>query len=274
MRRAFTMIELLVIVAILSTMVIVGTVSIISAQQAYSLKAMTRDVMAAIRHARSLALASQQQCAIIYSTKVNDGEVFSKIVFKPPELIVSDSGEKEVYLLTENKLISLDDPESEIEKTSPLIDNSKISGSDFAGESSIEGGSVAKDLLSQEIEFQGVALKVLKGNELLDSLEFDIDRERSPISVFSNVDRLRLKQSSVNEPKSEEVPKTGSNADSVASYDVEAQEPVTIMWEANGCVGEEHRVYVYQPGTRPEDGYCVEVDRFGSVKVLSEQEDD
>ena len=50
------MIELLVICAILATMVSIGVGSILSGQGTARVKGATRDVYAAIRHARSVAL--------------------------------------------------------------------------------------------------------------------------------------------------------------------------------------------------------------------------
>ena len=52
----------------------------------------------------------------------------------------------------------------------------------------------------------------------------------------------------------------------------EDQEPVSIVWEANGRC-DPHRVWVYLDGSSPEKGLCIKVDRFGAAKVVSDDED-
>ena len=52
----------------------------------------------------------------------------------------------------------------------------------------------------------------------------------------------------------------------------EGQEPVSIVWEANGRC-DPHRVWVYLDGSTPDKGLCIKVDRFGAAKVVSDDED-
>ena len=79
MKRAFTLIELLVIIAIMGLMVTVGIVSVRSGQGAARVKGATRDVYAAIRHARSTALVTGQRVIVNYSNEMVDGEVMAKV---------------------------------------------------------------------------------------------------------------------------------------------------------------------------------------------------
>ena len=67
-RRAFTLIELLVIVAIMATMVTVSVVSIRAGQSTARIKGATRNVMAAIRNARSRALVMMQPAIVMLPT--------------------------------------------------------------------------------------------------------------------------------------------------------------------------------------------------------------
>ena len=78
-RRAFTLIELLVIVAIMATMVSVSVVSIRAGQSSARIKGATRNVMAAIRHARSMALVMMQPAIVTYSTTTVDDEVCAQV---------------------------------------------------------------------------------------------------------------------------------------------------------------------------------------------------
>ena len=73
-RRAFTLIELLVIIAVIGIMTTTAVLSVVSGQRAVRVKGATRDVFAAIRHARSTALVTQQPAIITYSNETVDGE--------------------------------------------------------------------------------------------------------------------------------------------------------------------------------------------------------
>ena len=52
----------------------------------------------------------------------------------------------------------------------------------------------------------------------------------------------------------------------------EDQEPVSLVWEANGRC-DPHRVLVYLDGKNPESGLCINIDRFGAAKVVSDERD-
>ena len=94
MRRAFTLIELLTIVAIISVMVTVAVVGVSSGQGASRLRGATRDVFAAIRQARSVALVTQQPAVITYSAKIVDGELCARVEIDSAKLISSSASTK------------------------------------------------------------------------------------------------------------------------------------------------------------------------------------
>ena len=62
-------------------------------------------------------------------------------------------------------------------------------------------------------------------------------------------------------------------ADAPPANSDEDQEPVSLVWEANGRC-DPHRVWVYLDGKKPESGLCIKVDRFGAAKILSGEEED
>ena len=73
MRRAFTLLELLVVVAIMATMVTVGVVNLGASRGSTQVFGATRDVLAMIRRARSLALVKQEPVVLVYSnSRLND----------------------------------------------------------------------------------------------------------------------------------------------------------------------------------------------------------
>jgi len=109
------------------------------------------------------------------------------------------------------------------------------------------------------------------GDELIRTEEAE-KKSANKISVFSNVDYLLGKY---REKKSEEkaaAEALAESSDAAPSSPDEDQEPVSLVWEANGRC-DPHRVWIYLDGKKPESGLCIKVDRFGAAKVLSGEED-
>ena len=93
MRRAFTLIEVLVVVAIMATMVSVAAISVRSGQDAARVKGAARDLMAAIRHARSMALVMMQPAVITYSTARIDDEICAQVSVEGAKLMSSSTSD-------------------------------------------------------------------------------------------------------------------------------------------------------------------------------------
>ena len=87
MRRAFTLIELLVIIAIIGIMVTASVLSVQAGREAVKIRGAARDIFAAVRQARSIALVSQKPCIITFSTKTSGDEVSSSVVITSAELV-------------------------------------------------------------------------------------------------------------------------------------------------------------------------------------------
>ena len=259
--RAFTLLELLVIISIMGLMVTVGIVSVRSGQGAARVKGATRDVFAAIRRARSTALVTQQPAIVTYSVGEDDGEPVAKIEITSAKLMSSGVDRSKVRTVTGG----------------PLKGDRGHAGADSGGgatdgAASEDGkaGDSLEDVLFSPIAtdiVKGMRLKVVVGEEGL--AEADAAPRRQRVSVFSNVDYLlgRYKEStgagsgSTSEKKSDDAP-------AKESVTAESQEPVSVVWETNGRV-EPHQVWVYADGTKPEDGLAIRIDRFGAATVVS-----
>ena len=261
MKRAFTLIELLVIIAIMGTMVTVGIVSVRSGQGAARVKGATRDIFAAIRHARSTALVTQQPAIITYSTDTVDGEVVAKVEITSAKLMTEGVDLTKVRTVTGYPLKSV--------ATVSAVASDKEAASEGGGEK--EKGNTLEEVLFAPIDtdiVKGMRIKVVVGSEELNVSE---EVHRPKISVFSNVDYLLgkfkdSKKSAETEKKAEESGKGDSSGKDAAKG--EDQEPVSIVWETNGRV-EPHQVWVYADGQSPESGLSIRIDRFGAAKVLS-----
>ena len=263
MKRAFTLIELLVIIAIMGLMVTVGIVSVRSGQGAARVKGATRDIFAAMRHARSTALVTQQPAIITYSTGEVDGEVVAKVEITSAKLMSEGVDLSKVRTVTGDPLKSV--------ATVSAVAEGNGSGKDSGGaEKPDAGGNSLEEVLFAPIDesvVKGMRLKVVVGEGGLDVSQ---DAPRPKISVFSNVDYLlgkfkESKDKSEAEKKSEET--LPSSSDKSSETD-EKQEPVSVVWEPNGRV-EPHQVWVYADGLSPESGLSIRIDRFGAAKVLS-----
>ena len=255
-RRAFTLIELLVIVAIMATMVSVSVVSIRAGQSSARIKGATRDVMASIRHARSMALVMMQPAVITYSTTTVGDEVCAQIQVEGATISSPVSSNDVVQTLSGEP----------IRRDGTAIDEEE-------GESAlgVADGQTVEDVLfapiSQDV-VRGVRIKVTLGDE---KLEFEREEEKKAnrISVFSNVDYLlgKYKDAKAAEKKEPEAETASEPAKSAEPKEAD-QEPVSVVWEANGRC-DPHRVWVYLDGSTPDKGLCIKIDRFGAAKVVS-----
>jgi len=261
-RRGFTLIELLVICAILATMVAIGVGSIISGQGMARVKGATRDVYAAIRHARSTALVTGQRVLVNYSNEKIDDEVSVKIEVVAAKIMSADRdrAQSQPYYVQGYKDLPT-------KPTTPSTSSSSSSSSSSDGETLEE---VLFSPMGDSI-VRGMRILVKKGDEVL--ADETAVQARSRISVFSNVDYLqaRYKESKAEATKKaeESATQTDGTADAAPSGSVnDMDETVSVVWETNGAI-EPHRIWIYPDGKKPEDGLMLNIDSFGAVKVLS-----
>lgn len=266
-RRAFTLIELLVIVAVIGVMTATAILSVASGQRAVRVKGATRDVFAAIRHARSTALVTQQPAIITYSNDTEDGEPVAKIEITSAKLFDSGVDRSRVQTLTGTPLQDGRRQSSRREQD----DRTAVSGDDGAAPSEKDKeGSTVEEILFAPVSAEvvrGMRIRVLSGDALPASAS-EPERSKPRMSVFSNVDYLlgRFKDAKAEAAKQEQKEEEPKPAQQDAP--AEGEGPVSIVWETNGRV-DPHQVWIYPDGARPEDGLLIRVDRFGGAKVVS-----
>lgn len=267
MRKGFTLIELLVIIGIMGLMVTVGLVSVRSGQGAARVKGATRDVFAAIRHARSTALVTGKPAIITYSTDEVDGEVVAKIEITSAKLFDSEFDRSKIQTLTGEPLKGEGMELVHIEEAGG--DAIKEKGDPTVGDYEEKTGQTVEEILFAPIDVdivKGMRLKVVMGDE---GLADNASSRKSNVSVFSNVDYLlgRFKDAKAEAKKKEEAERVAKGEEPAAAGG-EQQEPVSVVWETNGRV-DPHQVWVYADGQKPEDGLSIKIDRFGAAKVVS-----
>ena len=268
MRRAFTLIELLVICAILATMVSIGVGSIASGQGMARVKGATRDVYAAIRHARSTALVTGQRVLVEYSNGKIDDEVAAKVDVVAAK-IMSAGGSRpapQPYYVMDYKELPQKAKAGERRELVHIRESGE--GDDVKAETS-DGGDTIEEILFSPMDssiVKGMRILVKKNDEELQ--DETAVQKRSRISMFSNVDYLHGRYQEAKKEaktKDEGEGEVGSATGAGSVNDMDGT--VSVVWETNGAV-EPHRVWIYPDGKKPEDGLMLNVDSFGAVKVL------
>lgn len=261
MRRAFTLIEFLVIVAIAGLMVTVTVVSASGKSGAARLRGATRDIFATMRRARSTALMTQHPVVVAYSCEMLDDEPVAKVEVTSTKVMDAVPSRGEIQKLTGGYLMPGDDGVSAEDGDTEAID--------------VEGWLFEK--IPVDV-VKGVRIKVVVGSDD-DAYAVTETSRRRNISTWSNTDYLlnrykkaREKSSGVDDPGTTEKPEEKDGAGKTSSSDDDLQEPVHVVWETNGRV-KSHQIWVYLDGTSPEDGLSIKVDRFGGVKILARGEE-
>ncbi|MBR4603657.1 MAG: hypothetical protein IKO43_02300 [Kiritimatiellae bacterium] len=271
-RKAFTLVELLVIIAIMGAMATVSVLSIRSGQGAARMKGASRDIFATVRQARSVALVTQQPAIITYSETEVDGEKCARVEINSAKL-VSTKGVVKAETLAGDVVYVGGDGESAEETTKVEF------GEDGASVTTTKGGESIEEVLfapmADEI-VKGVRIKVTIGDELLEVQERETTRA-AKVSVFSNVDYLLGKFSEAEErkaadAKAKEAEDAGAQDSGGAASAYDLQEKVSVVWEVNGRC-EPHRIWVYEDGSDPDKGLCISVDRFGAAKIVSSEDE-
>ena len=271
-RKAFTLVELLVIIAIMGAMATVSVLSIRSGQGAARMKGASRDIFATVRQARSVALVTQQPAIITYSETEVDGEKCARVEINSAKL-VSTKGVVKAETLAGDVVYVGGDGESAEETTKVEFGEGGASVTTTKGGESIEEVLFAP--MADEI-VKGVRIKVTIGDELLEVQEREATRA-AKVSVFSNVDYLLGKFSEAEErkaadAKAKEAEDAGAQDSGGAASAYDLQEKVSVVWEVNGRC-EPHRIWVYEDGSDPDKGLCISVDRFGAAKIVSSEDE-
>lgn len=266
LHKAFTLIEILVVIALIGIVATVSVVSLSAGQGAAKLKGAARDAYAALRQARSIALVSQKPCVITFSTETRNEEAYSKIKITSAKLMngIDISSAETIY----GERISLEGAEDTTE-----AEQSGASG---------DGHSV-EDVLFQDVSedlLAGVRFYINgsgKGGEA-ESVGAEETRKAS-ISVFSNVDFLLASyKKKTEENAGDESAENGGagESESAAGSIVAASadtEPTSFVWQSNGRTSPQ-KIYVYLDGEKPEQGILIKIDKFGGISLISPEEDD
>jgi hypothetical protein len=242
------LIELLLVVAILSTMVTVGIAGFNASRTSISTFAAARDVMSIVRRARSVALVTQRSVVVEYSIDRIDDEVCAKVEIHSEKLFKNKSAAVEIRNL----------------------DGEVVSDGEEApsGDANSQEGETLADVLSPK----GISADVARGLRIRASANklenfFSPDEvKQSKISIYSTADSV--KRSYAPSEQSTAAPSTSSTASGAeeSGEDESADDPFEAVFAANGTVDPPHRIWIYPDGSTPDKGLCITVDRFGEPR--------
>ena len=263
MRKAFTLIEILVVLAIIAIAVSVSAVGIGKGASTARLRGATRDAFATMRQARSLALVSQKPCVITYVDSTGEEGSSARIEINTAQLMNSSRAVEAQTLSGDVVMVGGGE--------APVAED---------GEVAPRGGETTEEILFSRISeevLKDVRIKVVREGEEDPGYESDA-KAKSKISAFSNVDYI-LGRFEDSRKREQESAASGQDGADVGEKDAEPSsdpggkgESASFVWETNGRC-EPHRVWIYTAGSSPEKGLCISVDRFGAAKVLGKGED-
>lgn len=250
----FTLVELLVVVAIIAIMLSTAALSVGSGTTAVRMKNAVRSVWQLSGYARTMALLRQHAVVVTYS-EVWEGDTFikSKIEVKAGAELSTPEAEQSSTVAR-----SIFDPEAEL----PTLE-------DQTDEDSADS-VVQEGMEEKAFEFPDVHLKVeLRGEEG----DYQNEKKKT-VSAFSNVDYLLGRNKTVAEDKEKkDGGKRSGASDDEEETKQETREPVSIVFETNGRC-EPHRILVWKDGKDEDSATVLEVDRFGAMKNPDSEDDD
>ena len=235
MRRAFTLLELLVVVAIMATMVTVGVVNLGASRGSTQVFGATRDVMAMIRRARSLALVKQEPVVLVYSNSRLNDEAAMQVTIQKAEGVFAKKNIAETVQTLSGEIVSEIGADTDDEKSGETIEE-----------------ILSPETLPADVTV-GLKIRVLDETDTLNLPENEM--RRSKISIFSTAANVSRTLTAATPEKNEAAPP-----------DETAESEFKVAFAVNGTVNPPHRIWIYRDGEEPEKGISIRVDRFGEPK--------
>lgn len=239
--RGFTLVELLVVVAIIGVMLATAALSVGSGTTAVRLKNAVRSVWHLSGYARTMALLRQRAVVVTYS------EIWENDTFVKSRIDVAAGADGGAAAEAASPARSIFDPDAEPPE---LADQT------------VEAEEAAEAMAVEPQDFPDVRIKV----EWLAEDGEGLDKKKT-VSVFSNVDYLLGRRAKAAE--TERKP-DGETDDEVRT---ESRAPVSVVFETNGRCAP-HRILVWKDGQDESTATVLEVDRFGVMRNPETDDED
>lgn len=241
--RGFTLVELLVVVAIIGIMLATAALSVGAGTTAVRMKNAVRSVWHLSGYARTMALLRQRAVVVTYS-EVWEGETFVKSRIQVEAGAAAGNAADAAPAAR-----SIFDPDAE----PPELADQTAEAEEAAAETAVEPQ-----------DFPDVRIKV----EWLAEDGEELDKKKS-VSVFSNVDYLLGRQTR----KDGDEKKTSTKGDEDEEARSESRDPVSVVFETNGRCAP-HRIRIWKDGRDESGAIVLEVDRFGVIRDVDGDDED
>lgn len=270
MRRGFTLIEVLVVVAVVAIMLGGAVIGVVANMNSANTAVGVRRAFQLAKQARKMALLKQKS-SMIHIEEVYDGQEFIGMRFEvsspndqkddTPDAtnlrnmsgeLINDPALKEQI---EDGATGDDEMDNESEEEGPNEDPLSLIIDDPK-----ESDAEAKGLvLPREHSFRGVRVKVVFGGEE--------DETDEPVSVFSTVRAVKNSVWAAKKKRDAEF-EAQKNAEEAMTP---ANAPQEIVYEPNGCCTP-YELHIYKDGADELDATIIRVDKFGSVRILDDED--
>ena len=246
-RSGFTLIELLIIIGIIAAMAGTAVIGVVAGKSAASMKMASRGVLQYVRHARNVALLTQQAVVLTFQEETDEADLPVTIISMRSRNSALSEPPLEVEDIHGNKISRRDETEGEDDD-----------GKSASGQRTLD---VLQLIPENPAVFTGVCCRV--------SITTEESRKRiiSGVSVFSNVGYLM--GNGGNDDK-----KNDSDNESVRASEKTSsngQDPVSITYEVNGRCSDAFRVRLFKPGEENRDERVIDVDIYGKIKVEKDE---
>lgn len=243
-KRGFTLVEVIIVLVMMAAIVGTAVLSVGSGVKTANQRNATRGVLQYIRHARAIALLKSRPVVVNFEEVNKDGS------FALSRLSLAYSQDT----AAKGKLVESGTVQTLTGETVEL-----------AVDTSEEGDALAVE----PREFEGIRIRV----EYKDVAE----ERKTSISVFSNVDYLKKKatvqkKTVVKDEDDDDNKSSEKDGDSPLEEDL-GEMSASVVYETNGRC-DPYIVTIWKDGTEPESGQTISVDRFGKIKVNSDEDDD
>ena len=237
-RRGFTLIEILVVVAILAIMVSAAAVSVASGTAAAKVNTGVRGVVQLTRYARTMALLKQRPAWVEFSS---DGRV--KVTLEASNDGLSESEAADIG----ERAAPVARPAGEEDAATLqafLVNGKPAAGADDGGEEEPGGGEDDASGDTEERKLEGVSLEI----EILDEAGNPMD----DAAIAENMKTVRIGEAESREGGDPDAPPART---------------VAVLYETTGRCPR-FRVTVRREGDEESAGRTVEVDLFGRVRTM------
>ena len=260
MKKGFTLVEIIIVLAIMAIILGSAVMSVGTGMKSARLRDAARTVQLYTRHAKAVALLKQRPVVLQFEEVCENGQFLKSRVSLTFSGDATGSGEQGIGVGHNGSGSS----DGLTRTLSGLVVGADVTAEGFLAPSD-DTDEAPDPLMAEPREFEGIRIQAkLKEEEVA----------RSRISVFSNADTLLKRKAEADAAKREQeqarAERLGKVADKKADdkedeafkEEEEKESSFSVVYEANGRC-DPFLVNIFKDGTDERDGLTVSIGRFG-----------